>query len=381
MKPKNISMQTIADKLGISKMTVSRVLGRSGYCKDETARRVIETARELGYFRKDPRYCPPTASNLKHSELPAAGHLGKVAGVDVNFQAGSSISKSIALICDSRMLSENVPLLSELCSRFASSEMAAYVIPLDCSSDLSKMAQILISNGTKTFVGISPCSSVCEFLGFVADMGAAVFLFDPLESFNKRRARFCTMGFDREAETKTLFWHLASENYKKIAIIYREFPPQKRIEKIAALSSLDIVAKLKLDTEPPKAAESLNSLFSSFKSPDAVVCLDVASLCPLLDFMAETGRSAPDDFALACLDYMQNSDMFNGRRLKNSASRKEAFEVSSLLCNWRVVANSIFKIVTNGNAEDSCLKKSLGERKLIIKKSSAKPKKSLLWIL
>ena len=50
MKNKKISMQVIADKLGITKVSVSKVLNNQPGVGDELRRKVIETAQELGYL-------------------------------------------------------------------------------------------------------------------------------------------------------------------------------------------------------------------------------------------------------------------------------------------------------------------------------------------
>jgi len=52
MKRKKISMQHIANKLGITKVTVSKALNNQPGVSEELKKKIIETAHELGYYNK-----------------------------------------------------------------------------------------------------------------------------------------------------------------------------------------------------------------------------------------------------------------------------------------------------------------------------------------
>ncbi len=51
MKNNKISMQTIADYLNISKVTVYKALNNQQYVSDELRKKIIQTAKELGYLK------------------------------------------------------------------------------------------------------------------------------------------------------------------------------------------------------------------------------------------------------------------------------------------------------------------------------------------
>ena len=50
MENKKIRLQDIADKLNISRNTVSKALNNTGVISEETKNKVLQTAIEMGYF-------------------------------------------------------------------------------------------------------------------------------------------------------------------------------------------------------------------------------------------------------------------------------------------------------------------------------------------
>src|SRR6185503_17909125 len=49
-----VTLQTIADRLGVSRMTVSNAFSRPDQLSDDLRRRILLTAEELGYVGPDP---------------------------------------------------------------------------------------------------------------------------------------------------------------------------------------------------------------------------------------------------------------------------------------------------------------------------------------
>jgi DNA-binding LacI/PurR family transcriptional regulator len=53
-RPERVTLQTIADRVGVSRTTVSNAYSRPDQLNPELRRKILETAKELGYAGPDP---------------------------------------------------------------------------------------------------------------------------------------------------------------------------------------------------------------------------------------------------------------------------------------------------------------------------------------
>lgn len=86
---KKVTMQQIADYLGVSKFVVSKALSGKGGVSDTTKERVIQAASQLGYFAQKNAY----VKNVKPEQLPTSGSKQSVLVLmpNIRFQTKDSV--------------------------------------------------------------------------------------------------------------------------------------------------------------------------------------------------------------------------------------------------------------------------------------------------
>ncbi|MEY8534807.1 LacI family DNA-binding transcriptional regulator [Blautia pseudococcoides] len=207
---KRITIQDIADSLGVSRNTVSKALNNTGVLADATRDRILQKAAELGY--KQFSYYPPLASIPKPENceialftrsMPNSSHFGskllntfqeKISSngyrlsfflireqefAELQLPAGFDLSNTAGIIClelfdyaYSQMLSKlDIPLLFTDCaSNIDFTTLDADFLFMENRSSISSVVQTLIKDGQHrlAFAGdINNCHSFFErYQGF-----------------------------------------------------------------------------------------------------------------------------------------------------------------------------------------------------------------------
>lgn len=207
---KRITIQDIADSLGVSRNTVSKAINNTGVLADATRDKILQKAAELGY--KQFSYSPPSASvprpenceiALFTRAMPNSSHFGskllntfqeKISSngyrlsfylireqefTDLLLPAGFELSNSAGIIClelfdyaYSQMLSRlDIPLLFTDCAaNIDFTTLDADFLFMENRNSISNIVQTLIKNGQHrlAFAGdINNCHSFFErYQGF-----------------------------------------------------------------------------------------------------------------------------------------------------------------------------------------------------------------------
>jgi len=257
-------MDTIAEHVGVSKMTVSRVLNGRGFFKDSTAKKIEAAALELGYFRRNPR------DKLCAALAPVAALLPSWAdaGAAGDFLDGLAFG----------LRESGRPLV------------AAAASALDFSSGMNPFA------GTAGVAVFGAGADLSKFFDGGEFLPPVVFAGSPVPE------NFDCVAWDFSDAAEKIAARLLEQNFSKIAFasikgVGSDFSGAKFAEIMKKLG-----AKEKFFGEFKCAEVSdADKIFGDFDRPDAVLCSCAELARAVLETARGRGLAVPDDIAVASL--------------------------------------------------------------------------------
>ncbi|MDK2959324.1 MAG: LacI family transcriptional regulator [Synergistaceae bacterium] len=270
------NLRDVAQRAGVSVMTVSRFINQSGYVNRETSRRISQAIKELQYR---PNQIAKSLQTMK------TGNIAVLLG-NVSSPMSSLTIKGI----------ENI------------SFQKGYNL-LICNTDFSeekeqKYLDILMQKQIDGMI-LAPCSNRSEPLQEVLDRGI------PLLFLDRRVPGISAdyVGFDFENDSFRLTSHLVDAGCRKIAIICRkadivyESPQLKGYTRALQASSIPVDEKYVqyCHSSPQKGYEAMEEITGRCR-PDAVYATSSVLAAGVLRFCRDRKIRIPGDCLVASFD-------------------------------------------------------------------------------
>lgn len=281
-----VTQKTIADKLGLSTSLVSRALsGKAGDigCSPETASRIVETARRLGYVPS------AAARQLRGGGGPVIG----VVATDISDPFFSQVMTEVIRQAHDRGCALAV-------AGFERRQIHQRDLALLLQQDLSGL--LLIGGGTD-----EGFDQLRERRIPVVRIGALT-----------GKASFCQVGPDEKDGFRKLLHHLASLGHRRLGMIGADQPVHRArlagARRLARARGMSVEPRHVVFGSPEvlKAGiEGGRRLIGQFGSPlpSALVCSSDAVAMGVVAALAEFGFRVPTDFSVTGFDDLMLSQV------------------------------------------------------------------------
>lgn len=280
---KPVTIRDVAARAGVSIATVSNALRGKGKMRDETRRRVIETARLLGFH---PQKRGPGAGRRKQSVLLLVEALSSSPERDAFVGA---IIRGIARALKARGV--------ELCTRIVDSEMVCRgIVPAE-----------LFHSETAGVIVLAGGDLTDEYIDEVARSSLPVVLVD---NFSYHRPMHC-ITVDNVSAGYLATRHLIALGHRRIGVLRgpHKYKPltERFLGYLQALEAHGLVFDPAL-APPPAAGEvtkgyaQMQSLLRTADPPTAVFAVSDKTAFGALQAARELGVRVPEDVALVGCD-------------------------------------------------------------------------------
>lgn len=279
-----VTLQTIADKVGVSRMTVSNAFSRPDQLSADLRRTILDAAAELGYVGPD-----PSARALARGTTGAIGLL-------LTAWVGEALRDPIAASFFGAIAEELQP--TGYAVALLPGEKAARDIPLDgalvyaCGGDSAALDWLLRRKLPLVFVDLDPIPGHPSIV--LDDHAGSRQAAEHVLALGHRRIAFFTMG-GRERHGHLADGRTAGHDYVSRARV------AGAVEALDAAGVVPTAYEI-VDNVDPYAHEGARALLTGPDRPTAVLCFSDLMATAVLDVAAELGLRVPEDLSVVGWD-------------------------------------------------------------------------------
>jgi len=320
--PKRPTLQTIADELGVTTMTVSKALRGIGRISDEMRRQVRSKAEEIGYFSSRERLFPPfvrAASSADHRLkllCPTIGTLDRGETVPYRGDMISGLRRSIDKM-EGEVMVESFGALDEMLALLKKDRFHGVVLsephPSHWISSLRQHAPVIYTIGH-------------DFQGGVD----SVF-------FNEARASALAADHLRQAGHRRIAWFGIEDRHAPFLVPDEEFAAERTADWLSHSSHGTRYASwLYLSNQRPDVAKwpvslierdwrtssladtvrrGCREMLEARPQPTAVVCVSNAVSRELIAQLGECGLEVPRDISVVSYGVEESGRTKDGHQL------------------------------------------------------------------
>ncbi len=312
MASERITLATIAERLGVSRSTVSNAYNRPDQLSDELRQRVLDTAAELGYAGPD-----PAASALRRGKVGAIGLVQKSMSAAFTDPASQLLMAGVAAACDRAAL-------------------ALVVVPRAAPDDGPDVLRSALVDGLIVY-----CDTLNdERSKVVVDRQLPVVTLD-----GQAIDGAPWVGIDDEGAAHEAAQHLVDLGHRRLLIV--EFAPiegvgssvteARRRGYLTAINDAgiadDAVLRVAASTfDHDSATASIReALASATPPPTAVLAMSDQLAFAAIDAAHDLGRSVPDDLAVVGFDDVPAAESAGLTTVRQPHADKGRTAVTALL--------------------------------------------------
>lgn len=292
-----VTIQDIADELGVSRNTVSKAINNTGLLADATRERILQKAADMGYKQ----FSYLTLSNLKNGRPEPAAAKNEIAVISATF-IGSSHFASTMLDKFQREIS-----------------LLGYSLSIHrvCDNEIERLQMPASFNKEKTAGLLCLEMFHREYASMLCDLGIPVLFVDSPVLFPGTAFKADFLYMENQNNIFTLIRELVRRGRKKIGFIGECMHCQSFFERYMAYQNAmhllglpcreqDCIIGNRLDVRNPNGQEYQEYLAASFQEiedmPEVFLCANDFVALDALRVLKSMGLSVPEDIWLCGFD-------------------------------------------------------------------------------
>lgn len=275
-----ITLQTVADVVGVSRMTVSNAFSRPDQLSDALRRRILEAADELGYAGPDPA-----------GRALARGSAGSV-GVLLTDTLRLAFSDEVAALFVGAVAGELEPTGLAL-TLFSTAE-----------TDLVVPARDVAVDGALVY----SCDPLAPAVGWLARRRLPLVLVD-----QPPQAGVPSVNVDDRGGAAAAARHLVELGHRRVALLAPDWGPASHTVRQRRAGWLDVLHRAGIDPveitapHPPPAAAGrpsppVTALLAASPRPTAALCYSDAIALQVVHEAHDAGVRVPEDLSVVGFD-------------------------------------------------------------------------------